>query len=84
MFPNEAAPSAHVVVTDGLVLRSGFVAPAVDIARLADGSGVSTLRLPDHVVIGERTDRYEWGPFPYPPDAPWLDPLTTIAAMAGR
>ena len=38
----------------------------LDVARLADRSGVGTLRMPDHVVMGERTDRYGWGPFPYP------------------
>jgi probable F420-dependent oxidoreductase len=54
----------------------------LDVARLADRSGVSTLRMPDHVVMGERTDRYGWGPFPYPVDVPWVDPLVAIAAMA--
>ena len=54
----------------------------LDVARLAEQSGVSTLRMPDHVVMGERTDRYGWGPFPYPVDVPWVDPLVTIAAMA--
>ncbi|MEO5838239.1 MAG: TIGR03619 family F420-dependent LLM class oxidoreductase [Acidimicrobiales bacterium] len=54
----------------------------LDAARLADQAGVDTLRLPDHVVMGERSDRYSWGAFPYPVDVPWIDPLTAIAAMA--
>ena len=54
----------------------------LELARLADAAGVTTLRLPDHVVMGPRPDRYRWGPFPYAPDVPWLDPLVTIAAMA--
>jgi probable F420-dependent oxidoreductase len=53
-----------------------------DAARLADEAGIDALRLPDHVVMGEHSDRYSWGPFPYPVDVPWLDPLTAIAAMA--
>lgn len=55
----------------------------VDLARMAEAAGVDTVIVPDHVVMGERTDRYEWGPFPYPPDAPWLEPLTVLAAIAG-
>jgi probable F420-dependent oxidoreductase len=55
----------------------------VDLARMAERAGVDTVIVPDHVVMGERTDRYEWGPFPYPPDAPWLEPLTVLAAIAG-
>ncbi len=51
-------------------------------ARLAEEAGVDRLLLTDHVVMGERTDAYPWGPFPYPPDVPWLEPLTVISAMA--
>jgi probable F420-dependent oxidoreductase len=32
--------------------------------------------------MGERTDRYSWGAFPYPSADPWLEPLTAISAMA--
>ena len=36
----------------------------------------------DHVVMGPNTDAYNWGKFPTPPDAPWLEPMTVLAAMA--
>jgi len=39
--------------------------------------------LPDHVVMGRRTDRYPFGTFPYPPEEPWPEPLVVLAAMAG-
>jgi probable F420-dependent oxidoreductase len=55
---------------------------ALELARLAETSGITALRLPDHVVMGPRTDRYRWGDFAYPVDVPWLDPLATIASMA--
>ena len=55
----------------------------VDLARAAEAAGVDTLSVPDHVVMGERTDRYAWGPFPFPADAPWLEPLAVLAAIAG-
>ncbi|MFN8037552.1 MAG: TIGR03619 family F420-dependent LLM class oxidoreductase [Acidimicrobiia bacterium] len=54
----------------------------VDLARMADDAGIDQLVLPDHVIMGPRTDRYPFGTFPYPPEAPWPEPLTTLAAMA--
>ena len=32
--------------------------------------------------MGPRTDRYPFGTFPYPPEEPWPEPLTLLAAMA--
>jgi probable F420-dependent oxidoreductase len=56
----------------------------VDVARIADELGVDQLVLPDHVAIGPRLDRYPYAEkFPYPPGEPWLEPLTTLAAIAG-
>ena len=55
----------------------------IDIARQAETAGVDALVVSDHVVMGERLDRYRWGPFPSPKGKPWLEPLTLIAAMAG-
>lgn len=54
----------------------------VDVARLCDDAGVDRVVINDHVVMGERTDRYVWGRFPTKPAAPWLEPLTVLAAMA--
>ncbi len=53
----------------------------VDLARRAEEAGVDTLMVPDHVVMSDRTDRYAWGPFPFPNDVPWLEPLTVLAAI---
>jgi probable F420-dependent oxidoreductase len=55
----------------------------LDVARTADAAGIHQLVLPDHLAIGPRTDRYPFGTFPYPPSEPWLEPLTTLAALAG-
>lgn len=54
----------------------------LDLARMAEAAGVDTLIVPDHVVMGERTDRYPWGPFPFEVDVPWLEPLTVLTAIA--
>jgi probable F420-dependent oxidoreductase len=64
-------------------LFGGDLAGVVDAARAADAAGVDQLVLTDHVAIGPRTDRYPFGAFPYPPEEPWLEPLTTLAAIAG-
>jgi probable F420-dependent oxidoreductase len=54
----------------------------VDLARAADAAGVDRVVVVDHVVMGPNTDAYNWGRFPTPPDAPWLEPMTVLAAMA--
>jgi probable F420-dependent oxidoreductase len=59
------------------------LAAVLDVARTADDAGIHQLVLPDHLAIGSRTDRYPFGTFPYPPGEPWLEPLTTLAALAG-
>jgi probable F420-dependent oxidoreductase len=62
----------------------------VDIGRLADELGLDELVVGDHVVMGERLDRYPYGPFAYradlpaiAPDEPWPDVLSVLAALAG-
>jgi probable F420-dependent oxidoreductase len=54
----------------------------VDLARLAEDGGIDRIVVVDHVVMGHHTDAYAWGRFPVPPEAPWLEPLTVLTAMA--
>jgi len=59
------------------------LAAVLDVARAADAAGIDQLVMPDHLAIGPRTDRYPFGAkFPYPPQEPWLEPLTVLAAFA--
>jgi probable F420-dependent oxidoreductase len=69
---------------------SNFAAPPpggwrglLDLARAADGAGIDRLVVVDHVVMGRDTSAYRWGEFRFPPGAPWLEPMTTLAALAG-
>ncbi|GAB2842283.1 hypothetical protein GCM10022221_46830 [Actinocorallia aurea] len=55
----------------------------VDLAKAADAAGIDTLVHSDHVVMGGRTDRYPFGTFAFPDGSPWLEPLTTLAVIAG-
>ncbi len=61
----------------------GRLHEVIGLARDAEAAGVDTVIVPDHVVMGEHTEAYAWGPFPFPVDAPWLEPLTALAAIAG-
>lgn len=54
----------------------------LDLARAAEEAGVDGVVVPDHVAIGPRTDAYPAGAFPLPVDAPWLEPLTVLTAVA--
>jgi probable F420-dependent oxidoreductase len=63
----------------------------LDQARLLDEAGVDRLLVSDHVVFGERLEEYgrpeiggqAGGKQPTGPDGHWLEPLTTLAVVAG-
>jgi probable F420-dependent oxidoreductase len=59
------------------------LAGVIDVAREADDAGIHQLVMTDHLAIGPRTDRYPFAAkFPYPPQEPWLEPLSVLAAFA--
>lgn len=57
-------------------------ATLVDTARRAEAAGFSAVSISDHVVMGPHADLYPWGEFPFPPEAPWFEPLTVLTAIA--
>jgi probable F420-dependent oxidoreductase len=64
-------------------LYGGDLAGLVELARIADDTGIDQLVIPDHVVMGPHLENYPYGPFPLPLEEPWPEPLTVLAAMAG-
>ena len=64
----------------------------VDTAVAADVAGVDRIIVSDHVVFGEHPEAYgdptrggtEGGRQPTGPDGHWLEPLTTLAFLAGQ
>jgi probable F420-dependent oxidoreductase len=66
--------------------------PLLQQAEVLDEAGVDRLVLSDHVVFGERLEEYgrpeiggqAGGKQPTGPDGHWLEPLSTLAVMAGR
>lgn len=60
----------------------------VEIARVADAVGIDELLIGDHVVMGDRADRYPYGTFAYGPEdpirpgEPWHEVLTLLAAIS--
>jgi probable F420-dependent oxidoreductase len=63
----------------------------LDAARLCDAAGFDRVVVSDHVVFGEQLDAYgrpdlggqAGGRQPTGPDGHWLEPLTTLAVLAG-
>ncbi|MBL7496402.1 TIGR03619 family F420-dependent LLM class oxidoreductase [Frankia sp. CNm7] len=83
-----AGPTARPRLALGLpvgesMYRSDEQHKIIDLARAADEAGVDTLVQSDHVIMGERLDRYPWGPFRYPYGSPWLEPVTLLSVIAG-
>ncbi len=72
-----------ITVSNLSTLFGRDLAGLVEAARIADAVGIDQWVLPDHLAIGPRTDRYPYGRFPFPPEEPWLEPLTALAAVAG-
>jgi probable F420-dependent oxidoreductase len=54
----------------------------VELGRVADDARIDRIVVVDHVVMGPHPENYAWGKFPVPPDAPWLEPLTVLTAIA--
>jgi probable F420-dependent oxidoreductase len=60
----------------------GDFAPVVQLIADADRIGIDQVNVPDHVVMGEATDKYPYGKFVTPPDYPWIEPLSFLAGVA--
>jgi probable F420-dependent oxidoreductase len=56
--------------------------PIVELAMRAEELGVDAVAVADHVAIGPDTSGYPFGVFPLPPDAPFLEPLSLLMAIA--
>ena len=54
----------------------------LDAAQAVEEAGVDQVVVPEHVAMGTETQHYPYGPFPFPPEDPWPDALTLLAAMA--
>jgi probable F420-dependent oxidoreductase len=53
-------------------------------AVVAEEAGFDRVLVADHLVLGEGLENYEGGTFPTSPSAPWLEPLTSLAVIAGK
>lgn len=75
-------PALLVSLPVGTHLHGDDPAALVDLSRRLEDAGADGVVLADHVLLGKHVDRYPWGPFPFPSDAPWLEPLTVLTAIA--
>ncbi len=63
-------------------LYGGDFKRVIEVVAEADRLGIDQMVMTDHVVMGERTDRYPYGDFPLPPPAPWYEPVVALSAFA--
>lgn len=82
-----AASGPRPTLSVGLANFGNTFAPGewrqfVDLGRAAEDAGIDRVVVVDHVVMGPHTEKYVWGKFPVPPDAPWFEPLTMLTAIA--
>ena len=54
----------------------------IDVARAADQAGIHSITFGDHLLIGQNVEAYPYGQFMHASTSAWLEPLTTLAAMA--
>lgn len=56
----------------------------LELARAAEAAGAHGVSLTDHVLLGENLDSHAalGGPFPWPSDHPYPDPLIVLSAVA--
>lgn len=55
----------------------------VKVVQQAERAGFDQCVITDHVVMGERLDRYPYGQFLTPPEYQWWEPMITLAVIAG-
>jgi hypothetical protein len=60
----------------------GVPGSIVKVVQHAEEAGFDQCVITDHVVMGERLDRYPYGRFLTPPDYPWWEPMTALAVIA--
>lgn len=56
------------------------IAPVI---QEAERAGFDQIVITDHVVMGERLDRYPYGNFLTPSEHPWFEPIVTLSVLAG-
>ncbi|MCU1455157.1 MAG: fmn-dependent monooxygenase [Acidimicrobiales bacterium] len=63
-------------------LPSGDLADCVDVGRMVEDAGLYGIQMGDHVVMGNRPDRYPYGQFRHELECPWPEPIATLSAIA--
>lgn len=56
--------------------------PILDLVIRAERAGIDQVTLGDHLLMGSDLSRYPYGSFATPPDYPWMEPITFLAAIS--
>ncbi len=62
----------------------GDINSYIDISQSAEEMGFHGVSLTDHVVMGKNLNKYPFGTFPLPSEAPWYEPLTVLTMIASH
>jgi probable F420-dependent oxidoreductase len=54
----------------------------IELALHAERAGLDGVVIGDHVVLGNRLDRYPYPPVHFPQDSSWMEPLSVLSAVA--
>jgi probable F420-dependent oxidoreductase len=63
-------------------IHGGHGSGLVEFGKLAELAGLDGVLLGDHVVLGNRLDRYPYPPLHFDQTASWMEPLTVLASIA--
>ena len=62
----------------------GDINSYIEISKTAEELGFHGISLTDHVVMGKNLNKYPFGNFPLPSEAPWHEPLTVLTMIASH
>ena len=90
MSETNHAPMTIGLMPAGLTRMFGDLRSIITLAQVVEDAGFDEFLLGDHVVMGDRLDRYPYGAFgygadlpPIGPQEPWLEVMTTLSVIAG-
>lgn len=63
-------------------LHGGSGSGLIEMAKTAEAAGLDGVVIGDHIVLGDRLDRYPYPPVHFELGDSWMEPLTVLAAVA--
>jgi alkanesulfonate monooxygenase SsuD/methylene tetrahydromethanopterin reductase-like flavin-dependent oxidoreductase (luciferase family) len=65
-------------------LPAGNQRQIVDLGARVEDAGLYGVQLGDHLLVGNRLDRYPYGKYRHEIESPWLEPISVLSSFAVR